>query len=249
MKGRAVKVMMLVLLPAAAAIGQRKTAGDGYLFREPNGMVTLRLGYDLASASGDVYSVQRRDLTIGSRGFDGLNWGVDAAFDVGRRWDLGLTVDGNTRSRASEYRDWQDNSGQPINQRTTLSSTGLSANLRYNLVDRGRSISNFAWIPAGLVPYIGGGVGLQYYELIQSGDFIDFSSANKDVVNDRLTSDGFGLATQAFGGFLKTLTPHVALTTEARYTFSRADLNQDYRDLRSIDLSGLALTIGTSIRF
>src|ERR1043165_277187 len=112
MKGSAVKVMMLVLLPVAAAVAQRKTAGDGYLFREPIGTVTLRLGYDLASATGDAYSVQRRDLTIGSRGFDGLNWGVDAAFDVGRRWDLGFTVDGNTRSRASEYRAWQDNTGQ-----------------------------------------------------------------------------------------------------------------------------------------
>ena len=249
MKGSAVKVMMLVLLPVAAAVAQRKTAGDGYLFREPIGTVTLRLGYDLASATGDAYSVQRRDITIGSRGFHGPNWGVDAAFDVGRRWDLGFTVDGNTRSRASEYRDWQDNTGQPINQRTTLSSTGLSANLRYNLAERGRSISNFAWIPAGLLPYVGGGVGFQYYELTQSGDFIDMSSANKDVYNDRLTSSGFGLATQAFAGFMKTLTPHVALNTEARYTFSSADLNQDYSDLRHIDLSGLALTIGTSIRF
>src|SRR5205814_993395 len=149
---------------------------------------------------------------------------------------LGFTVDGNTRSRSSEYRAWQDNTGQPITQRTSMSAFGALGTARYDLSNRGRSISNFAWIPAGFVPYIGGGLGFQYYEFAQSGDFIDFGSPNKDVVNDRLNSGGFGLAGQAFAGFMRTLTPHVALNTEARYTFSRADLNQDYSDLGRIDL-------------
>jgi hypothetical protein len=241
--------MALLLLPLAAIDAQPNRAGDGFLFYQPQGSVTLRLGYDRANATGDVYSVQRRDLTIGPRGFDGLNWGVDFAFETSPRLDVGLTIDGNTRSRLSEYRAWQDNNNQPITQRTTLSMIAPSVNLRYNFEPAGRSISNFAWIPATYLPYVGIGGGFQYYELVQNGDFVDFSSPTKDIVNDRLHTDGFGALGEAFVGVERNLTPHIALSTEARYTLSSAKLHQDYQDLGNIDLSGLAVSVGTKIRF
>jgi len=239
----------LALLAPMVAQAQYEKSGDGFLFGKPNGKMTVRLGYDLASANSDVYAVQRRDLTLGSRGFDGLAAGADFAWEKSRRVDLGVTIDGNTRTRKSEYRDWQDNNNQPINQRTTLMAWGAAFTVRYNMYDRGRSISNFAWIPANYLPYVGVGGGLQYYELTQDGDFIDFSSANKDIVNDRLHTYGFGPQGQAFVGLERNLTPHYALTTEARYTYSNAGLHQDYSELGRIDLSGLAFTVGTTIRF
>jgi hypothetical protein len=237
------------LLAPNAVRAQNEKAGDGFLFGKPGGALTIRLGYDRASANSDVYAVQRRDLTIGPRGFDGLTLGADFAFPVSPRIDLGFTIDGNTRSHKSEYRDWQDNTGQPINQQTTLMAWGGAVTARYNFSPRGRSISNFAWIPASYLPYVGVGGGLQYYELTQDGDFIDFGSPNKDVVSDHLHSYGFAPMGQGFVGLERNLTPHFALNGEARYTFSTGTLHQDYSELGHIDLSGLAFTLGTTIRF
>jgi opacity protein-like surface antigen len=244
--------LALSFAPIASGRAQYDKSGDGFLFGKPAGTLTLRLGYDLANANSEVYQTQRRDLTIGSRGFDGLTFGLDVGVPTTQRIDLGFTVDGNTRSRQSEYRAWEDNNNQPITQRTTLSMVALSLNLRYNLYDRGREISNFAWIPSSYLPYVGIGGGFQYYQLEQKGDFVDFSSVNKDINTDRLFTDGWGKVGQAFVGVQRNVTPHVDLTVEGRYTLSTADLHQDYDDPSlggKINLSGFAFTVGTTIRF
>lgn len=221
--------------------------GNGFLFGKPDGTVTLRGGYSRANASGDLFALQKKQFTIGPRGFDALSLGGDLAFDAGRRIDLGVSVDGTIRSHSSEYRNWLDQNNQPIKQTTNLSTIGFSANLKYNFRDRGRSISNFAWIPSRYVPYVGIGAGLITYSFKQKGDFVDFTT--NAVYTDELSSSAWSGMGQIFSGLSYSMGPRYALITEARYTMSTAKMTNDYTDFDRIDLSGLSLNVGTSIRF
>jgi hypothetical protein len=45
------------------------------------------------------------------------------------------------------------------------------------------------------------------------------------------------------------LGPRFAITTEARYLWSNAELSQDFSGFQPLDLSGLSTTVGLSIRF
>jgi opacity protein-like surface antigen len=241
-------VALVVAVPAKAQDAPpRPSAGNGFLFHEPTGTFSLRGGYSRANAGSDLFALQEKQLTIGPRGFDALSLGLDLGFNVSRRLDVGVTLDGTTRSHGSEYRNFLDNNNQPIKQTTSLSTVGLSANLKYDLQDRGRAISNFAWIPSHYVPYVGVGAGVIRYDFTQKGDFIDFQT--NAVNSDQLNASNWGAMAQLFSGLSYTLSPRWSLLTEARYTLSSASLNKDYTDLGRIDLSGLSLNVGTSIRF
>jgi hypothetical protein len=244
--------LTFVAVVAAVPVGAQATAprpstGNGFLFSEPIGTFSLRGGYSRANASGDLFALQEKQLTIGPRGFDALSLGADLGFAVSRRLDFGVTVDGTTRSQGSEYRNWLDNNNQPIKQTTHLSTIGLSGNLKYNFHDRGRAISNFAWIPSHYVPYVGIGAGVIRYDFTQKGDFIDFQT--NAVNSDELNSSDWGAMAQLFSGLSYTVSPRYSLLTEARYTFASPGLNKDYSDFGRIDLSGLSFNVGTSIRF
>lgn len=232
---------------SAQAPPRRPWTGNGFLFGKPTGTIAIRAGYMRPNASGDLFDLTREQFTIGQHAFDAPSLGFDLGFNVSNRLDLGFSVDGTHRSRESEYRGWLDNNNQPITQRTSLTTVALATFLKYNFRDRGRAISNFAWIPARYVPYVGVGAGAINYDFIQTGDFIDFQT--NAVNNDELQASNWGAVAQAFSGFSYTLGPRISLLTEARYTLSSVKLNKDYDTLGRIDLSGFSLNVGTSFRF
>jgi opacity protein-like surface antigen len=244
--------LALCALTPAVSAAQEHGAGNGFLFGRPDGSITFRGGYSLANASGDIYDLQRKQFTIGQRSFDALSLGTDLGINVGKRIDVGVTLEGTYRSHDSEYRDFLDNNNQPIQQNTVLSTIAVSANVKYNFRERGRSISKFAWIPSQYVPYIGAGVGMIDYNFRQKGDFIDFSTMN--VSSDELRSSAWSGMEQLFSGVSYSMGPRYAFISEARYTFANAKMTDDYSNkngdgFKTINLSGLSINFGTSIRF
>ena len=123
----------------------------------------------------------------------------------------------------------------------------LTASLKWYVVPRGESVARLAWIPSRFVPYLGAGAGVSWYRFKQEGDFIDFATMN--VFPDTYESTGNALLVQAFGGLDVTLSPHMALTTELRYAYGRAPLEEDFVGFDKLDLSRLTATAGLSFRF
>jgi hypothetical protein len=242
--------LALCALTPAVTAAQEHGTGNGFLFGRPDGSITFRGGYSLANASGDIYDLQRKQFTIGQRSFDALSLGTDIGVSVGNRIDLGVTLDGTYRSHDSEYRNFLDNNDQPIQQNTVLSTIAVSANIKYNFRERGRSISKFAWIPSQYVPYIGVGGGMIDYKLRQKGDFIDFTTMN--VSSDELTSSAWTGMAQLFSGVSYAMGPRYSFISEARYTMANPKMTDDYGPpdgFNRINLSGLSINFGTSIRF
>jgi hypothetical protein len=237
---------------ALAATGQPAHAqnGKGFLFKRPIGSFSLRGGYALANAGSDVFSESTRQLTLNKRDFSAATFGGDFSYVASPRTDLVFDAGYSSTSKPSEFRDFEDNNDNPIQQSTKYRRVPLSVGLKYYLADRGRSVGQFAYIPSKVAPFVAVGGGAMYYRFEQSGDFIDFNTDNLEVFTATLESSGWTPMAQGSAGMDYTIGPWLALTGEGRYQWARARLDpQVFEGFQKIDLSGFTGTVGFKLRF
>ena len=233
--------------------------GDGFLFRPPNGTVAIRGGFDHASAGSDLFTFVTDQLTVDRRDFSSATFVFDVSYKLVPRLDLLFSIGTSRTTIPSEYRAWLEN-GKPIRQTTQLMRVPLTASIKSYLVQPGRSVGHFAWIPKRVAPYVGAGGGVMWHEFNQNGDFIDFETLRRNPVTgtieqypkiftDRFDSDGWVPTVHAFGGIEISLTPRLAVTTEGRFQWARAPLSRDFVGFDRIDLSGVSIASGILVRY
>src|SRR5439155_459475 len=81
---------------------------------------------------------------------------------------------------------------------------------------------------------------------LQIGDFVDFQTLN--VFPDEFESKTWTPVLHALAGLDLGLGRFLLLNGEARYTWARGPMGRDYVGFKRIDLSGLAVTAGLSLR-
>jgi hypothetical protein len=237
--------LALLAVPSIAT-AQR---GRGYLFKKPSGSFVMRAGYEAAVTSSQPFTVLREQTTLGPRSFDAFSLGFDLNYVLTDRVDFVTTFDASTRTNTAEYREWEEN-GLPIVHQSTLDRAALGAGFRYNLLGRGRQISSLAFIPAKTVPYVGATAGMMWYEFTQKGDFVEVvNDSTGNIFSDELKSWHYNVMGQAFAGLERRLNARWSMVGETRYTQSSAKLVKDYSGLGDIQLSGLAFTLGATVRF
>jgi len=206
------------------------------------------MGYALPSAGGDLFAFVTDELSLRRRDFGSYAYGVDLAIPLNARLSAVFSADIGGMDKKSDYREWQDNSGQPIEQSTKFDRKSLTASLRYHLRPTGRQLSKFAWIPSPVAPWASAGIGRTYYEFAQRGDFVDFTNGNR-VFYDAFSSEAWGFTAQGSAGVDWSISPHFVVTTQAKYLRGQANLGLDFSGFKPIDLSGLSMTSGLAIRF
>lgn len=247
--GRALLAVLATLVaigsaPAPAA-GQ---GGPGFLFKRPVASVSLRGGISLPRAQSDIFDFTRRELTVRDGDFDGSYFGAELAVPVAERWEVAFGVGYSKSSILSEYRDWVDQDDSPIQQGIRYNRTPITLSGKYYLVERGRAIGRFAWIPSRLTPFVGAGVGVVRHEFEQAGDFVDFTTF--EVAFDQLRSVGYAPTVHALAGVDLTVLKQMFLTGEVRYAWASGTLDrQFFEGFDKMDLTGLQLTVGISARF
>jgi opacity protein-like surface antigen len=235
---------LLLGLAIALAVPAALPAQDGFLFRQPAVTVSLRFGQSLPSVGGELFDRMRQDLTLDRGDFRTEAFAADVLIHINPRFDIGTAFQWTQSATDSEYRDLVYDDGEPIRQTTKLRRVPLTVQARYYPIARGESIAQYAWVPVRFTPFVGAGAGVMWYELNQQGDFVDDSL----IYGDELVSRGSALAVQAMAGADYWVTPVIALTAEGRYTFAKDDPSGDF-DYSSVDLGGLQLSAGFSIRF
>jgi len=237
----------LTIVHALPSPALAQGAGDGFLFRPPAGAFAVRGGFDLAKAGSDLFSFVTDELTVNRRDFSSATLVFDVGFKVAPRVAGVFSLGISRSTMPSEFRHWLDNNGKPIQQTTEFQRVPVTIALKTYLSDTGRSVGRFAWIPKRFAPYVGGGGGVMWYSFHQQGDFIDFDTLK--VFPDFFDSTGWAPAVLAFGGLDVSLSPRFAVTTEARYQWARGTLSSDFSGFDRLDLSGLAVTSGITIRY
>jgi hypothetical protein len=222
-------------------------SGDGFLFRAPRGDVSIRGGFNHATAGSDLFSFTTSQLTLTSHDFSSLMFATDVDVALTARLDARFGFSFSQSTTPSEFRDFVDNNRQPIQQSTEFQRLPVTGSIKAYLAKPGRSIGHFAWIPSRYAPFVGGGGGIMWYRFRQAGDFIDFATFK--VFPDTFNSDGWAPTFHGFVGTDVSLNPRFAVTIEGRYEWAQKDLSPDFARFQPIDLSGFALTAGFVIRY
>ncbi len=234
------------MAPLSGRAGAQST-GNGFLFHEPWGGIDIRAGYAMPDANSQIFQFVTSNLTLSKRDFNSPSGEVDASLTISPRLDFMVSSGYAASSTPSEFRNFTGSDGLPIQQTTRFSRVPVTAGLRYYLTERGRQVGSFAWIPSKYAFYTGGGVGWVWSRFSQTGDFVDFSTL--DVFTHQYTSSSTSAMADVFTGVDYSLNPRMALTAQAKYAFSRANMGDDWQGFNQIDLSGLAFTAGVHFRF
>jgi len=236
-----------VMVAGLASTASAQGAGNGFLFEQPSGSLTISGGYAHANAGSDIFSFATNQLSLDKSDFSGLTVGADLAIRVAPRFDIVIGTSYAGTSTPSNYRDLVDQNNQEITQTTDFRRVPVMASVKAYLTDRGRSVGRFAWVPSRFAPYVGVGGGAMWYRFRQHGDFVDVNTS--DVFTSDLKSSGWAPAAQGLAGVDFTLTPHLALTGEAKYIWAHGKLSDSFSGFDKIDLSGLSTTLGLTFRY
>ena len=250
--GSSSAVAALLLLGSAVAGAQPRGAGRDFRFGPPSATLTLHGGLAMPTAGSDLFAQTTQEFTVARSDFTAGSIGLDVAFVIGDRADLVLGFTRDQSLTNSEFRDYVDNDGFPIQQSTRFLRQPFTASVRYNLANRGRAIGSYAWIPNRIVPFVGGGVGMMRYEFEQAGDFIDFSTDPPGIFYDRFVESGWSPLVQGSAGASVNLNPYLQFVGEVRYLRARGKQSgsgDDFQGFERLDLSGMSTVFGIALRF
>jgi len=213
-----------------------------FLFGAPRYTAGFRAGWSVARADSDLFDFTRELLTVGDGDFDAPTFGFDFALPLNQRLDVVFGFEYSRSSTTSEFRDFVGTDDLPIVQETQLTQVPLAASLKLFLIPRGRKISQYAWVPNPAAPYVGAGVGLEWYKFEQIGEFVDFTDLS--IFEATLVSSGWAPTVHVFGGIDVNLQRKMFLTVEGRYAWADSKLKDDFLGFDPIDLTGLGITFG-----
>jgi hypothetical protein len=230
--------------PAAAAQSSR----PDFLFEMPKGSFSFRWTTNLLNADSDWFGFVRDQLTLDRGDFVSMGIAGDVSISITPRFDVVIGGEYTASNARSEYRDFVDNNRLPIEQNTRIRQTSFSGGVRYTLTPRGRTVSSLAYVPTRLVPYVGGGAGLLYYDLLQYGDFIDI--VDFSVFADQLPSEGWTPTAYVNGGIDWLLIKKLAVTFDVRYQLAAPELDESaWTGFEPLELSGVRVSTGIRILF
>ncbi len=244
-------LLALVLVLGVPSVAAAQSGGTpDFLFGRPRASVGLRGGWMFARAGSDLFRFVEENLTVDRNDFDAPAFATDLGIRVTERVDAVFGVDISQKSIASEYRHLLDNNRQPITQSTRLRELNLGGSIRVALTPRGRGISRFAWVPARVTPYVGGGGGALRYELTQSGDFVDaLSPPPQPIFSDFFQSKGWTPSAHAFGGVDIRFWRRWYMMFDGRYLWAAAKLGRDFQGFEPVDLASFRLSAGVNVLF
>jgi hypothetical protein len=253
--GLVVASALVLLAPSSAAAQQEDQQTTtrtpdrraDFLFGQPNTSIGIRGSWVFASAGSDLFDFVTRQLTIDKADFNRPAFAADVAFNLTSRLQAEAGVEVTRMQHASEYRDFVDNNLLPIEQTTSLNTTHVMGGIRYALAPRGREISRLVWVPNKVVPFVGAGAGVVFYQFRQYGDFVDF--VDNSIFFESFRSQGWSPSAHVFGGVDIQIYRGLYATVQGRYTKASGELGTDFIDFDPIDLSGFRMSAGVNVVF
>jgi hypothetical protein len=220
---------------------------ENFLFSEPKGFIGFRIGRFFPKTDSEVFDFVTETLTLEKNDFRAWDFALDAGFALNKRIDIVFGAEYMKRTKGSEYRDWLDDRGLPITQRTYYSQFPMTVGVKILLIPRGRQIGQYAWVPSNVVPYVCGGGGILWYRFGQYGDFVKFDTL--EIFPDDLESSGWAATGYLGGGLDIRIARNTYVTLDARYSRAKVDLSGSYVGLKPLDLSGGRVSAGLQWHF
>jgi hypothetical protein len=259
MKKTTVLAAALLLLIPALAFSDSLSIRVGYFL--PRGVT----GSYLNGHPDSLWTIELDQMSFRPRDYNASIVGIGYDYFVGKYVNLSLSIDTYNRSEVGYYLDWVSNSleegdfafpyeyylGNDIVHSFRVTITPLQLSLKFLPLGR----------RAKIVPYVGGGASLFFWNIHMFGDMVDFSDpyiySDPDlgdvdvypVVQIASGENGTSLGWHAMGGIQVPIGYRATIDAEARYHNARANLHQLFEGFEAFELSGWAFTVGLSYWF
>jgi len=225
--------LLVLALPASA---QRYRRYDSY---HEDGELRIHLGSFRPEGSSDYWRGIQNDFTHSDPSdFEDVSFGADYLLPLNERMSLmfsGTWYEGTT---TNSYRGFEDNFGDRIRHDTTLDIVSGTIGLVVHLTGPDVAIQ----------PYLGAGGGSYFWEIEESGDFIDEGRPSLPIFSADLRSNGVAFGYYGLAGLEAPITPRLSLFVEGRWTEVDDDLSDDFEGFGKIDLGGREIAAGLSWR-
>ena len=207
----------------------------------------VRAGGSFLEGGGDLWVENEDVFTMNVSDFDAATVGVSFVSAINNNIEMGINADYYDVDVFSAYRGWVDEFGFPIYHDTTLASLPLTVDLR--LLPFGRYRNQGRRPVMQPVVYVGGGIGVNFWEYEEVGDFLDFTTQVPEVFFDRFVDDGAAFEYHVVAGAEFPVSSSVNFLLEGRYLWSDGDLDGDFAGLGNIVFDGFSVTVGASFRY
>jgi opacity protein-like surface antigen len=231
----------------SSASAQPQERPSDFHLGHPRIFVGGHAGFNFPRADSDLFGMVARELTLEKSDFRAPVVGFDFGVPFQSHFAAVFSFEYARTSPVSESRNFVQDNGQPIRQTTHFTQMPIIGTLRFYPRKTGETVGSYAWIPTKFLPYVGGGAGVIRYQFTQSGDFVD--SKTLDIFSADFRSSGVAATAHVVAGADIGLTWRIVANVEARYSFSHANLNQDFATFQPIDLTGLRISGGLFFRF
>lgn len=231
-------ILLGCALTGAVANAQPYGVPPGYRPYE-NQSIRLRAGLFTPDGDSAFWDQNRVDLTGDANDFQDWTGGVDYTVDIMPNFALMFSVDEFEGALTQSYRNFSDNFGHRVAHDTTLDIVPLRAGIMVKLAPPRSPV----------VPYVGAGGGIYFWDYTEEGDFIDFTQHNLPVFSDRLEDSGTAFGYYFLAGLEVPISHNMSVLAEGRWDKADDDFSQDFEGFPKIDLSGKSVVGGLSFRF
>lgn len=237
-----------------AAVIATFVAGAPALAQGPggNGSLRFRAGGFFPAAGGDYWQAQSDLFGVDKSDFNDAMIGASWVSPINNFMEIGFNFDLYEATDRSADQGFTDETGAAILHDTTLRLIPLTVDLRF--LPAGRYVQHGRLAARRPVPFVGAGIGMNYWEYEERGDFVFFDTTGAPFVDfDRFKDSGTALETHVLGGVEIPMGPAWYLTFEGRYSWSEAETDSyatsEGYTTDKLDLSGAAFFVGASLQF
>lgn len=242
------KTFLILLVVAALAVPALAQTRRPYAQQNE---IRVRLGLFEPEGDSEYWEAKAIDFTGQVSDFEDVVVGVDFLRALGPRWGVLFSASGYEGEERQAYRFFETGSGADIDHTTSLEIGSLTAGLVYHFTRRDNRF----------VPYVGAGGGLYTYDLIESGEFIDFTTPDLEVFPATFQEDGETLGWYWNAGLNIGLSRTWSFFAEYRRHHAEDELGGEFEGACDalldfggfgscdLDLSGDEIAGGLSVRF
>jgi opacity protein-like surface antigen len=226
--------MKKYLLLATAAV---------FLFSIPASSDSIYIlgSYVTPEGESDIFEQNRDELTFDVDELDGFGGTFGYDHFVGEFVNVGGSISFYEEDTTVSDREFEFPNGRPIFRDIRLRIVPLEANVR--VLPMGRDLA--------VIPYIGAGAGIYFWEYEEFGDFVIDRFTDPTVITGSAFSDGADFGFNVHGGVQFPISRSATITAEVKYSKVEGDLDEESFDpaFEPIDLSNLTYSAGVSFWF
>jgi hypothetical protein len=242
------KLIVLIIVTAFTAALNIQAGTYTYGNNNEDLDMSFKIGYYIVNGDSDLWDYNS-ELYYFTK--DDLNSFLGAAglnFHVSNNITISLEVGASYGHTLTEYADYVDMDGFPIETDIELSIVPIEVSLKISPFGRGNYVGRFsAYEKNSFIPYFGGGVGAYFYSYREWGDYINFDAG--EIIYAEFESFDVGVGYFVVAGFEIPMSKSTGFVAEFKQTWAKAPLSDSFQGFDDLDLGGKTIYVGFTMGF